>query len=144
MSIFCLIPPLLYVLVMMGTQTGNDYSNGMIILGKTFLIGLFTSLFFLPYGLMISSLTNRKAYAGVSIFVSFFVLTIISGIFQQFNDTWSLVSPFNMLLFSFDLAFGRSLEFGLDNYQLATAILAITIIPLIIVFIRLQRKGAGK
>jgi ABC-type transport system involved in multi-copper enzyme maturation permease subunit len=144
MSIFCLIPPILYVLVMLGTQTGSDYTGGLKILGKTILIGIFTSVFFLPYGLMVSSFTNRKAYAGVSIFVSFFVLTIISAMFAGFNNTWNLISPINMLLYTYDLSFGRSLEFGLETYQLVTAILAIIIIPLIVVFIRLQRKGAGK
>jgi ABC-type transport system involved in multi-copper enzyme maturation permease subunit len=144
MSIFCLILPVLYVLVMLGTQTGDNYSGGLKILGKTILMGIYTSIFFLPYGLMVSSFTNRKAYAGVSIFVSFFVLTIISEIFSEFNNTWALISPINMLLYSYDLLFGRSLEFGLENYQLVTAMLSITIIPMIIVFIRLQRKGAGK
>lgn len=144
MSIFCIIPPILYVLVMLGTQTGDEYAGGLTILGKTVLMGLFTAIFFLPYGLMISSFTNRKAYAGVSIFVSFFVLTIISGIFSQFNNTWTLISPFNMLTFSYDILYGRTLSFGLDTYQLVTAILAITVIPIVIVFIRLQRKGAGK
>jgi len=144
MSIFCLIPPILYVLVMLGTQTGDDYTGGLKILGKTIAMGIFTSVFFLPYGLMVSSFTERKAYAGVSIFVSFFVLTIISEIFSQFNNTWTLISPINMLMNSYDLLFGRTLDFGLETYQLITAILAITIIPIIIVFIRLQRKGAGK
>jgi hypothetical protein len=144
MSIFCLIPPMLYVLVMLGTQTGDNYSGGLEIFGKTILMGIFTSIFFLPYGLMVSSFTNRKAYAGVSIFVSFFVLTIISEIFSQFDNTWSLISPINMLLYTYDLLFGRTLAFGLETYQLASAILAIIIIPMLIVFIRLQRKGAGK
>jgi hypothetical protein len=144
MSLFCIIPPILFVLVMLGTQTGDEYYDGLVILGKTILVGIFTAIFFLPYGLMVSSFTNRKAYAGVSIFVSFFVLTIISEIFFQFNNTWSLISPFNMLSFTYDVTFGRELSFGLDTYQLVTAILAIMVIPTIVVFIRLQRKGAGK
>jgi ABC-type transport system involved in multi-copper enzyme maturation permease subunit len=144
MSIFCIIPPILYVLVMIGTQSGSDYGGGLTILGKTILMGIFTAIFFLPYGLMVSSFTKRKSYAGVSIFGSFFVLTIISGIFSQFNDKWNLINPFNMLTYTYDLLFGRSLQFGLENYQLATVILAIIIIPTFIVYIRLRRLGVGK
>jgi ABC-type transport system involved in multi-copper enzyme maturation permease subunit len=144
MSIFCIIPPIFYVLVMMGTQTGSDYGGGMVILGKTILMGIFTAIFFLPFGLMISSFTKSKAYAGVSIFMSFFVLSIISGLFAQFDNTWNIINPFNMLTYTYDLLFGSSLNFGIQSYQLAIVILALTIIPMIIVSIRLQRMGAGK
>ncbi len=78
MWVFCLIPPIAYVLVMMGTQTGDAYSGGLKILGLTVLAGLVTAIYFLPYGLMISSFTKSKAYAGIGIFMSFFVLIIIS------------------------------------------------------------------
>ena len=144
MGLFTFIPPILYVIVMMGTQTGDDYTGGLKILGKTVVMGIFTAIYFLPYGLLISSLTKRKAYAGVGIFMSFFVLVIISGIFSTFDSAWNIISPFNMITYTYHLIYGRSLPSGIEGSQLAAAILAITIIPMVIVYIRLHRMGAGK
>jgi len=144
MSIFCLVLPLLYVLVMMGTQSGNDYGGGLVILGKTFLVGLLTSVFFLPFGLLMSSLTKRKAYAGIGIFASFFVLMIIGGMFSQFDDQWALVDPGNMLFYTYYGTFGAALPHGIASWELASVMLAITVVPMTIVYWLLQRKGGGK
>ncbi len=144
MGLFCVIPPIIYALVMMGTQTGSDYGGGLAILGKTILVGILTAVFFLPYGLLLSSLTNRKAYAGIGIFASFFVLSIIGEIFSNFDAAWNLIDPFNMLDFTYRLTFGGSLPDGLTSGQLATAMLLITLVPMAIVYYLLDRKGAGK
>ncbi|MCJ2541078.1 MAG: ABC transporter permease, partial [Candidatus Thermoplasmatota archaeon] len=144
MWLFCLIPPALYVLVMLGTQAGDDYSDGFKILGKTLWVGLVTSFYFLPYGLMISSFTKSKAYAGIGIFMSFFVLLIISGIFSETSDKWSLISPVELLINFYKITYGGSIPDGITSGQVAGAILAFTVIPMAIVIYWIYRKGAGK
>ena len=144
MWLFCLIPPAVYVLVMLGTQTGDDYSDGFKILGKTLLVGLVTAFYFLPYGLMISSLTKSKAYAGIGIFMSFFVLLIISGIFSETSDKWSLISPVELLINFYKITYGGSIPDGITSGQVGGAILAFTVIPMAIVIFWIYRKGAGK
>ena len=144
MGLFCVLPPMVYALVMLGTQTGSDYGGGLVILGKTILAGVFTAVFFLPFGLLVSSLTERKAYAGVGIFMSFFVLTIISGIFSRANREWLLVDPFNMVSYFYRLLFGGSLPDGLHTSHLAIAISIVIVVPLIAVYFWIGRKGAGK
>ncbi len=144
MALYCLVLPLIYVLVMMGTQSGRDYGGGLAILGKTFLVGLLTAVFFLPYGLLLSSLTKRKAYAGIGIFASFFALLIIGGAFSEFDAKWRLIDPSNMLQFTYTLTFGGSLPDGIATWELAAAMLAITLVPMAVVFMLLERKGAGK
>ena len=144
MGLFCVLPPMVYALVMLGTQTGSDYGGGLVILGKTILAGVFTAVFFLPYGLMVSSLTDRKAYAGVGIFMSFFVLTIISGIFSSGNIEWLLVDPFHMVNFTFTLLFGGGLPSGVHASHLAVAISLVIVVPLIAAYFWIGRKGAGK
>jgi hypothetical protein len=144
MGLFCVLPPMVYALVMLGTQTGSDYGGGLVILGKTILAGVFTAVFFLPFGLLVSSLTERKAYAGVGIFMSFFVLTIISGIFSNGNIEWLLVDPFHMVNFTFTLLFGGGLPSGVHAPHLAVAISLVIVVPLIAAYFWIGRKGAGK
>jgi len=144
MSIYCLVLPILYVLVMLGTQSGSDYGGGLAILGKTFLAGLLTSAFFLPLGLLLSSLTKRKAYAGIGIFATMFVLIIVGGIFYQFDTQWALIDPTSMLFFTYYGTFGAALPVGIAAWELASVMLAVTMVPLVVVYWLLERKGAGK
>ena len=144
MWVFCLIPPIAYVLVMMGTQTGDDYSGGVKILGLTIVAGIVTAIYFLPFGLMISSLTKSKAYAGIGIFMSFFVLLIISGIFSESSDMWSLISPVELLFNFYNILFDGTIPAGIEAWQVGVSIMAFTLIPMAIVVVWIQRKGAGK
>jgi ABC-type transport system involved in multi-copper enzyme maturation permease subunit len=144
MGIYCLLLPLIFVMVMIGTQTGSDYGNGLRILGLTVVAGIVTSLFFLPYGLMISSLTKRKAYAGVGIFMTFFVLTLIGGIFSTFDDTWMLIDPFSVLTSFFVLLFGGYIDPSITGPEVAASMLVFTVIPMVVVYLWVERMGAGK
>lgn len=144
MCIFCLIPPIAYVLVMLGTQSGDVYSGGIKVLGLTVLAGIVTAIYFLPFGLMISSLTKSKAYAGIGIFMSFFVLLIISAIFAENSNMWSLISPVELLFGLYYILFGGTLPAGIEAWQVGVSILAFTLIPMVIVIFWIQRKGAGK
>ncbi len=142
--LFCLIPPIAYVLVMMATMTGDDWSGAGKILGKTVLAGLVTAVYFLPYGLMISSITKSKAYAGIGIFMSFFVLSIISGIFRENNDKWTLIDPFELLHNMYKIMFNGSIPDGISSGEVGAAILAFTVVPMSIVIYWIYRKGVGK
>jgi ABC-2 type transport system permease protein len=144
MWIFCLIPPIAYVLVMMGTQSGDDFSGGLTILGKTVLAGFITAIYFLPYGLMISSFTKSKAYAGIGIFMSFFVLSIIAELFSESSDKWSLIDPFELLHNFYKILFDGSIPEGITSGQVGASILAFTLVPMAVVVYWIQRKGAGK
>ncbi len=144
MWVFCLIPPIAFVLVMLGTQAGDDYSGGLKVLGLTIVAGMVTAIYFLPFGLMISSFTKSKAYAGIGIFMSFFVLLIISGIFSDNSTMWSLISPVELLFNFYYVLFDGTLAEGIEAWMVGTSILAFTVIPMIIVIFWIQRKGAGK
>jgi ABC-type transport system involved in multi-copper enzyme maturation permease subunit len=144
MCLFTLIPPIMYVLVMMGTQSGSDYWSGVEILGLTMVAGLVTAIFFLPYGLMISSFTKRRAYAGIGIFMSFFVMSIISEIFREWNEKWILIDPFEILHAFYTYLFGHSLTVDISGGEVAASMLTMMIVPMVIVYIFIQRKGAGK
>jgi ABC-2 type transport system permease protein len=143
-SILTYIPLILYCLVIIATQTGDDYSGSFSILGKTVIAGLINTVFFVSYGIMISSLTKKKAYAGVGIFMSFFVLTIIGGIFQLFDQVWSVVSPTNLLFYSYDLLFGYDLPSKVDGSLVGILLFSIVFIPLFITFFQVYRKEVGK
>ncbi len=144
MWVFCLIPPIAYVLVMMGTQTGDDFSGGLKILGLTLVAGLVTAIYFLPYGLMISSFTKSKAYAGIGIFMSFFVLSIIAEQFSGSSDMWTLIDPFELLHNFYQILFDGTIPDGIEAWQVGASILAFTLVPMAIVIVFIHRKGAGK
>lgn len=142
--LFCLVPAIAYVLVMMATMTGEDWGGAAKILGKTLVAGLVTSVYFLPYGLMISSITKSKAYAGIGIFMSFFVLSIVSGIFRGSNENWMLIDPFELLHSFYRILFDGSLPDGITSGEVGGAILAFTLVPMALVVYWIYRKGAGK
>jgi ABC-type transport system involved in multi-copper enzyme maturation permease subunit len=144
MGIFCLLPPIVYVLIMIGTQTGDDYSGSMKILGLTIVAGIVTSLYFLPYGLMLSSFTKNKAYAGIGIFMSFFVLRIISQLFSDSSAKWLLIDPLEVMFSFYRILFGGELAAGISSGEVAASMLAVTVIPAVITYIWVSRLGAGK
>jgi len=143
-SILTFIPLIVYCLVMIGTQTGDDYGSSLTVLGSTIIAGALTTVFFISYGVMISSLTTKKTYAGVGIFMSFFVLTIISGIFTNFDQNWSLISPINLLFYSYDMIFGFDLPSGINSNSFGILLICILILPLLVTFIQVYRKEMGK
>ena len=143
MGLYTLIPPLIYVLVMIGTQSGSDYSGEVKLVGLTLVAGVFTAVFFLPFGLMISSFTKRKAYAGIGIFMSFFVLFIVGGIFRTFNDKWILIDPVEVLHATYVFLFGGHVS-EVSGPEVAASLMAFTLIPSAVVFFWVHRKEVGK
>lgn len=143
-SILTFVPIIVFCLVMISTQTGDDYGSSLSVLGKTIIAGILTTVFFVSYGVMLSSLTTKKTYAGVGIFMSFFVLTIIGEIFTNFDQNWSLVSPSNLLFYSYDLIYGFDLPSDINSNIFGVFLFCILFLPLFVAFVQVYRKETGK
>jgi len=144
MSFMCAIPPVLVAFVSMATQTGGDYLYSTGVVGKTALIGILMTIFFVPFGLMISSFTNRKSYAAIGTFMSFFVLALVAGIFSEFDRAWEVVSPISALSFLCDWVFNGDLPYGIDGGAVALVITSFILVPSMVVYFRLSRQVVGK
>ena len=143
-SIFTFIPFIFYCLIIIGTQTGDDYGGSLYVLGSTIIAGVLTTVFFISYGVMISSLTKKKTYAGVGIFMSFFVLTTIGSIFATFDQNWSLVSPTNLLFYSYDIIYGFDLPSDLNSNIFGVLFVCILFLPLVVTYFQVYRIEVGK
>lgn len=137
--IYCLLPVIAFGLAMIGTQTGTEYMPSFKVLLRTIVAGVFATVFFLPFALMFSSLTQRKAYAGIGSFLTFFVLLIIGGIFAQFDPNWRLLNPRLLGLYSINLIMGLEFPEDINPLFFATGITAFLLLPLSIVLIQLYR-----
>lgn len=144
LGLFCFLPLVIYCLAVMGTQSSGDYGTSLGVLGSTIGAGLLTSFIFVPYGILISSMTKRKSYATMGIFMSFFVLTIIGAIFQNFDKNWVLIDPTRVLFYSYDIMYGYSVPEGINAGILGAVLFCIMIIPLILVYLRIHFKAVGK
>jgi len=140
MSLYCAIPPILVGISVIATQTGDNYLGSFQILGLTIVAGIFTSFLYLPYAVLLSSLTERKAYSGIGTFMTFFVLTIVSELFTTFDPNWKLIGPENLLHFSYDVIYGIGLPEDVSLGLYIMAMIALIILPLIALYIRIRRK----
>lgn len=144
LGLYTFIVPVVVALAIIGTQTGSDYSTSFVVLGLTVAGALITTVYFIPFGLMISSFTKRPSYAGVGIFMSFFVLIIISEIFRMFDKRWMLANPASILDFTYQLLFDRALPSQITGSMVAGILLTFLAIPLAILYINIHRKGVGR
>lgn len=144
MSIFCLLGPVIVSLSIIATQTGSDFISSFKVLGRLLVAGILASELYLSYGVMISSFTEKKAYAGVSTFMSFVVLSIVGGIFSSFNPNWRLISPINILHYSFDLIFGFDLPSDINSSVFWAVLLSMVTMPLLVLYFRIYTKEVGK
>ncbi|MGB2826321.1 MAG: hypothetical protein WBC49_06770, partial [Thermoplasmata archaeon] len=144
MSLLCFLPPVLLAVVSILTQSGSDYWPSITVLGSTVVAGAFVTVFFVPYGLMLSSLTKRRSYAAVGTFMSFFVLTIISGAFSEFDRAWRVISPAESLSYAVDWIFGQSLPTYVNEGALFAFLASFIIIPASVLYWRVQRQAVGK
>jgi ABC-type transport system involved in multi-copper enzyme maturation permease subunit len=144
MSLMCAIPPVVVAFVSIATQSGNDYSYSLGVLGKTVLVGALVTVFFVPFGLMISSFTKRKSYAAVGTFMSFFVLYIVAGIFSEFDKAWRIISPIDSLSILFNWLYEGEVPGFVDKGALVAIVAALIIVPAAVVYYRLTRQVVGK
>ncbi len=144
LGLFTFLPLIIFCIAVMGTQSGDDFRTSLNVLGSTTIAGLLTTFIFIPYGIFISSLTKRKSYATIGIFMSFFVLTIIAQIFSSFDPNWLLIDPNRMLNYSYYVLYGYTVPQGINGSLHGIALLLFMVVPLIMVYLRIHLKGAGK
>lgn len=143
MSLMCALPPLMVGIASIATQTGDDYVQSAGVLGRSLAAGALLTVFFVPYGMMMSSITNRKSYAAVGTFMSFFVLMIVAQIFSGFDDAWRIISPADSLSF----AFGWILDVETPDYvnwgALAGFLAGFMVVPAAFVYMKLRKQVVG-
>ena len=144
LSLFSFIPPIIMALILMGTQSGPAYGASLGVLGYTVIAGLVATFFFLPFSLLISSLTTRKSYAAIGIFMTFFILTIIAAIFSDFDSNWQLLDPSFVLSVFYDLLYGLGLPSNVDAGLFSIMFSGFLIIPLVLLYLRIHMKAVGK
>lgn len=144
MLIYCFLPPLLVGVSVIATQTGAAYYESLEVLGGTVLVGLLTSFVFLPYMLLLSSLTQRKAYAGIGAFMGVYALTIVSSFFFQFDPSWKLLSPFNLLYYTYQLIYGFSLPDNIDPALYFASMVLLVVVPLALLFYRVHSREVSE
>jgi hypothetical protein len=144
MSLFCALPPVILAFVSIATQTGDDYWDSFGVLGKTALVGALVTIFFVPFGMMISCFTRRKSYAAVGTFMSFFVLVVVAALFSQFSRGWRVISPIDALTYLFSWFFGEPVPGYVDKGALGLIVASLIIVPAVVVYYRLTRQVVGK
>ena len=144
MGLLCFLPPVLLAVVSILTQSGSDYWSSLKVLGSTVVAGAFVTVFFVPYGLLMSSITRRRSYAAVGTFMSFFVLTIISGAFSGFDRAWRVISPAESLSFAVDWIYGQDLPSYIDGGALFLFLALFVLVPSFIVYWRVHMQAVGR
>lgn len=144
MSIFTILPPLAMAIAVTGTQTGGDYLASLGVIGRTLVASVLATVFLVPLGLMLSSLTTRKTYAAVGTFMVVIVLQVIAGIFERSDANWALIGPQNVLFYCYDVIFDQAMPAGINTVLLSIALLIITVPSSMLAYDRVRRKGVGK
>ncbi|MDO9537400.1 MAG: ABC transporter permease subunit [Thermoplasmata archaeon] len=144
LALFCFFPPIIMAIAILGTQSGSDYLPGLGILALTVVAAFVTTIFLIPFSVFISSLTKRKSHAAIGTFMTFMVMTIIGGIFSEFDANWNLVSPGSMLEYFYDWIFGIGIPQSINEGILAAVFAAFIIIPMALVYLRVKQKAEGK
>ncbi len=144
LSTYTLIPPVILALAITATQSGDDYLASFGVIGITIVAGIINTFFFIPFGLLISSLTKRKSYAAVGTFMIIFILMIISGIFMGFDTDWVLLDPSRILYYFHEVLYGFDLPSHVNGGGLAAVFTGFMTIPLALVYIRIHLKAVGK
>ena len=144
LALFCLVPPVIMALALLGTQSGTSYGSGFGVLALTVPAGFVATLFLVPFSLMISSLTERKSFAAVGTFMTLFVLSIIGAIFSEFDPNWSIINPGNLLAYFFEWVYGQGIPGEISGGLAAAMFSAFIIVPLALVYLKVHRKAVGK
>ena len=144
MGLLCFLPPVLLAAVSILTQSGGDYWSSLKVLGSTIVAGALVTVFFVPYGLLMSSITRRRSYAAVGTFMSFFVLTIISGAFSEFDRAWRVISPAESLSYAVDRIYGQNLPSYIDEGALFLFLALFILLPSLVVYWRVHSQAVGR
>ncbi len=100
LAIIVLIPTLIYLLALTFASFGPDgFGNWMLTLGRIVLSGVLASLVFALISMACSSLTDRRAFASVAVFLVMFGLLTVVGVMIEVGDAstnWRVLDPLNM------------------------------------------------
>ncbi len=143
-SLFSLIPPFLYGIAAISLQTGSNYMNSAEVLGSTILAGILYSIVITGYGIMLSSFTEKKSYAGGGTFISFIVTPSIGEIFSNFNYNWKLVNPMNLLNYSLRIIYGKDLPSRINSTLFGVLMILLITLPVLVSLYRIHHKAVGK
>ena len=69
---------------------------------------------------------------------------IIGNIFTTFDQNWSLISPINLLFYSYDIIYGVELPSNLNSNIIGILLFCIIFLPLLITFIQVYKKEVGR
>lgn len=143
-ALFSLVPPVLYGIAAISLQTGSNYMNSAEVLGSTILAGILYSIVLTGFGLMISSLTGKKSYAGGGTFISFIITIPIGEIFSNFDTNWLLVNPENLFNYTLKTIYGKNIPEEINSTLLGIIMIALISLPIILTFYRVHYKAVGK
>lgn len=143
-SMFTLLPTFLYGVAAISLQSGSNYMDSFEVLVSTILAGILYSIVITGYGIMLSSLTEKKSYAGGGTFISFIVTIPIGEIFSNFDYNWKLVNPMNLLNYSLRIIYGKDLPSGINSTLFGALIISLITLPVILSFYRVHNKAVGK
>jgi ABC-type transport system involved in multi-copper enzyme maturation permease subunit len=143
MGIMCFLAPVAVAIASIATQSGGDYSQSAGVLARTAAAGALFTVFFVPYGMMMSSFTKRKSYAAVGTFMSFFVLMIVAEIFAEFDPAWRVISPADALSFATGWIFGVETPEYVNWTALAGFMAAFITVPAAVVYLKLKTQVVG-
>ena len=143
MALLCFFPPIGVALAAIATQSGDAYSGSAEVLGRTVAAAAVATVLFVPYGLLMSSLTKRRSYAAVGTFMSFFALTIVSQIFSEFDRAWEAISPMDSLGYAYAWIFGVELPGDMSGWVVLTFLAGLVAVPSAVVYLKLKNHVVG-
>ncbi|MFT5204236.1 MAG: ABC-2 type transport system permease protein [Candidatus Aldehydirespiratoraceae bacterium] len=100
LAIIVLVPTLIYFLGLTFASFGPDgFGDWILTLGRIVISGVLASLVFALISMACSSLTDRRAFASVAVFLVMFGLLTVVGVMIEVGDAstnWRLMDPLNM------------------------------------------------
>lgn len=143
-NLFSFLPPVMYSIAAISLQTGNNYTDSLKLIGLTSLAGILYSVVITSYGIMLSSLTEKKSYAGGGTFISFIVTPSIGEIFSNYNYNWKLVNPMNLFNYSIRIIYGKNLPSQINSTLFCVIMFSFIVVPIILTLYRIHNKAVGK
>lgn len=143
-SMFTLLPTLLYGVAAISLQSSSNYMDSLEILGLTIIAGFLYSIVITGYGIMLSSFTEKKSYAGGGTFISFIITPSIGEIFSNFNYNWKLINPMNLLNYSFRILYGKDIPSRINSTLFGAIMILLIVVPVLVSLYRVHNKAVGK
>lgn len=128
LAIIVVLPTVMYLLALTFASYGPEsFGDWLVVLLRILVSGLLASLVFALISMACSSVTDRRAFASVAVFLVMFGLLTVVGIMIEVGDAsenWRLLDPLNMPFELIERVFGARGEFpevSTTNVYLANA-----------------------